>query len=43
MPSMTEMMSAIFLEEVSMPLMVVTTWRTISPPWVATAAAPTAS
>ena len=43
MPSMTLMMSAIFLDEVSMPLIVVTTWFTTSPPCEATAAAPTAS
>ncbi len=43
MPSMTLMMSAIFFEEVSMPLIVVTTWLTTSPPCEATEAAPTAS
>ncbi len=43
MPSMTLMMSAIFLDEVSMPLIVVTTWPTTSPPCEATEAAPTAS
>ncbi len=43
MPSMTEMMSAIFFEELSMPLIVVTTWPTTAPPCEATEAAPTAS
>ena len=43
MPSMTLMMSAIFLDEASMPAMVPTTLLTISPPWDATPAAPMAS
>ena len=33
------MMSAIFLELSLMPFMVVTTWATTSPPWVATSEA----
>ncbi|MEE7566434.1 hypothetical protein HH297_08210, partial [Xanthomonas sp. Kuri4-3] len=32
MPSITEMISAIFFEDASMPLIVVTTWPTTSPP-----------
>ncbi len=43
MPSMTLMISAIFLDEVSMPDMVVTTWPTTLPPCDATPAAPMAS
>ncbi|MNV39265.1 hypothetical protein D3C71_1308380 [compost metagenome] len=43
MPSMTEMISAIFLDEVWIALMVVTTWPTTSPPCEATVCAPMAS
>ncbi|MCW0417375.1 hypothetical protein NB689_003129 [Xanthomonas sacchari] len=43
MPSITEMMSPIFFEDASMPLMVCTTWPTTSPPCEATEAAPAAS
>ncbi len=43
MPSMTEMISAIFFDEASMADMVVTTWPTTSPPCEATPCAPMAS
>ncbi len=43
MPSMTEMISAIFFDDTSMPDMVVTTCATTSPPCEATVAAPMAS
>ncbi len=43
MPSMTLMMSAIFLDEASMPDMVATTCETTSPPCEATPVAPMAS
>ncbi len=43
MPSMTEMISAMRLELVSIALMVVTTWPTTSPPCEATLCAPMAS
>ncbi|MCW0417178.1 hypothetical protein NB689_002932 [Xanthomonas sacchari] len=43
MPSMTLMMSAIFFDEASIPLMVSTTWPTTVPPCEATVAAPAAS
>ncbi len=43
MPSMTEMISAMRRELASMALMVVTTWPTTSPPWLATPCAPMAS
>ncbi len=43
MPSMTLMISAIFLDEVSMPDIVVTTCATTEPPCDATSAAPMAS
>ncbi len=43
MPSMTLMISAIFLDEVWIPDMVSTTWLTTWPPCEATLAAPIAS
>ncbi len=43
MPSMTLMMSAIFLELSLMPFIVLTTWPTTAPPWMATVDAPSAS
>ncbi|MCW0415818.1 hypothetical protein NB689_001572 [Xanthomonas sacchari] len=43
MPSMTLMMSAIFFEDASIPLMVCTTWPTTLPPCEATVAAPPAN
>ncbi len=43
MPSITLMMSLIFLRESLMPFMVSTTWATTSPPWTATVEALCAS
>ncbi len=43
MPSITPMMSAIFLEPSLIPFIMPTTWLTTSPPSAATLEAPTAS